>query len=146
MDGPEVYFEAPKKPWVKLAFVGIYGGVIIPGFLNGGAKWVSSMHSRVPMGLFSLGVLLKGNQQKHRGPRFFVGSDSYFKTTLPMCPLPLGGFNDEHFGCFQGGCKLSPFWLVEFLIEIRAPPPPPLLLSPPKKDTKENNLLALGRE
>ena len=29
---------------IKLLFVGIYRGIIMPGFLNGGAKWISSIH------------------------------------------------------------------------------------------------------
>ena len=29
------------KPWLKRLFVGICRGIIISGFLNGGAKWIS---------------------------------------------------------------------------------------------------------
>ena len=34
VDGCEIHFAPPKKPWLKPLFVGMYIGIITPGFLN----------------------------------------------------------------------------------------------------------------
>ena len=40
----------PQKPWLKPLFVDVCwqfpGNRMIPGFLNGGAKWISPIHNR----------------------------------------------------------------------------------------------------
>ena len=41
VDGCEIHFAPPKKPWLKPLFVGMYRGLIRNQSFVGGAKWIS---------------------------------------------------------------------------------------------------------